>query len=351
MKDFRDQERTIGIIADDLTSAADGAGPFVAVGHRALVTRGTAAESCTVLSVDTDSRGLAAPDAVARVTAATGALAARSILYKTVDSTLRGHVAAEMAAALAASGRDRVVFAPAFPDAGRLTRGGRQFVDGQLVSDSVYGADPVHPVRTSVLADFLPSGAAADILDAESQAELTAKIRAVPDPHRALFVGSPGMARALADLVGPGAAEPPSRHAARRIMVVVGSANPVSHEQSDRLSNPAEVIVLAAPRARASDPARVLDDLVARFRPQFDTVEPDVLIATGGETMGALLQSLFVSQFRLLGEISPGFPYGRAQLPGGTRHVLLALKAGGFGGPDALCHAREFFCSAGGDHV
>jgi len=340
----RDQERTIGIIADDLTSAADGAGPFVAAGHPALVTRGLAAGSPAVLSVDTNSRSLAVSDAVAGVTVAAGALAARSILYKTVDSTLRGHVAAEMAAALAASGRDRVVFAPAFPDAGRITRGGRQFVDGQLVSDSAYGADPVHPVGTSVLADFLPPGMRAEILDAESQAELMAKIRSVPDPDRVLFVGSPGMARALADLVGPGPTLSPSREPVQRVMVVAGSANPLSHRQVEKLRTAAGALnILTTPTARAPDPVAVLSDLVARFRPQFDAFEPEALIATGGETMGALLQNLSVNAFELLGEISPGFPYGRVRLPGRPHPILIGLKAGGFGGADALVHAVGFF--------
>lgn len=343
MNPGREQERTIGIIADDLTSAADGAGPFVGADHRALVMRGVSARPCTVLSVDTNSRSMAVADAVAVVSAAAGMLADRSILYKTVDSTLRGHVAAEMAAALAASGRDRVVFAPAFPDAGRVTRDGRQFVDGQLVSDSVYGADPVHPVRTSVLADFLPPGIRADILDAESQAELTAKIRAVPNPDRVLFVGSPGMARALADPDGPGPIQIAPPEPADRVMIVVGSANPVSHGQAARLSDMADVHVMTVPTARAPDPSAVLNELATRFRSQFDTFGPDALIATGGETMGALLQSLSVTGFRLLGEVSPGFPYGRARLPGRPRPLLIGLKAGGFGDPDALQHAVGFF--------
>lgn len=127
------------------------------------------------------------------------------------------------------------------------------------------------------------------------------------------------------------------------VMIVVGSANPVSHGQMAGLSDMADVQVMTVPTARAPDPSAVLNELVTRFRLQFDTFGPDALIATGGETMGALLQSLSVTGFRLLGEVSPGFPYGRARLPGRPRPLLIGLKAGGFGDPDALQHAAGFF--------
>ena len=64
----------IGIIADDLTSAADGAGPFLPWAGSARVRRGVAGPAGErVLSVDTGSRGQTeadAVDAVARVAAA-----------------------------------------------------------------------------------------------------------------------------------------------------------------------------------------------------------------------------------------------------------------------------------------
>ena len=72
----------------------------------------------------------------------TGRLAGRGVLYKTVDSTLRGHIAEELEACFAASGRKALVFAPAFPQAGCTTVRGIQLVDGIPVSESAYGHDP-----------------------------------------------------------------------------------------------------------------------------------------------------------------------------------------------------------------
>ena len=59
------------------------------------------------------------------------------------------------------------------------------------------------------------------------------------------------------------------------------------------------------------------------------------MIATGGDTMEAILNLLDVREFEILQELDPGFPLGRARL-GDGRLLLLAMKAGGFGSDDAL---------------
>ena len=59
------------------------------------------------------------------------------------------------------------------------------------------------------------------------------------------------------------------------------------------------------------------------------------LIATGGDTMEAILDLLNVREFEILQELDPGFPLGHARL-GDGRSLLLAMKAGGFGSDDAL---------------
>jgi uncharacterized protein YgbK (DUF1537 family) len=136
---------TIGILADDLTSAADGAGPFVERGVRAVVgRRRLPLHDAAIVAVDSGSRSVPASQAVRRVSELAEQLASRDVLYKTVDSTLRGHVTAELEAAYAASGRKMLVFAPAFPGAGRTTASGVQLVDGIPVAETVYGHDPLH---------------------------------------------------------------------------------------------------------------------------------------------------------------------------------------------------------------
>ena len=117
----------VAVIADDLTGAADSGVQLVRAGYRTAVLfrgEGVPAADLDAVSLDTDSRTRPAGFAAKRVIeAARGARAAR-LVYKKLDSTLRGNVAAELSAALGATRRSRVVLAPAFPAAGRTTVGG-----------------------------------------------------------------------------------------------------------------------------------------------------------------------------------------------------------------------------------
>ena len=125
----------VGIIADDLTSATDGAAAFLAKGHAPLIKRNAdGPENGAVVSIDTNSRASAIQQATKATADAVSALSSARLLFKTINSTLRGHIRVEVAAAFRASGRSRLVIAPAFPEAGRLTVGGIQTVNGIPVS-------------------------------------------------------------------------------------------------------------------------------------------------------------------------------------------------------------------------
>ncbi|WZB63457.1 four-carbon acid sugar kinase family protein [Achromobacter xylosoxidans] len=224
MNTQKDPAKQVGIIADDLTSAADGAGPFMEWAGVAHISRGGLTRSdAPVLSVDTGSRALGEAEAGQVVGRAARALADCGTLYKTMDSTLRGHVREELSAAFRASRRQLLVVAPAFPDAGRLTLGGNQYVHGKLVAASSYGQDPVHPARTSRILDLVDPAlgpaivvpedasvaelrAAANkarvlVLDASSQQVLNDRVAQL-SLHACLWAGSPGMAQALAFQLG-----------------------------------------------------------------------------------------------------------------------------------------------------
>jgi len=336
---------TIGIIADDLTSAADGAAPFIRQGWCAQIGRGrlpalAARENGRILAVDTGSRSLPVSQAAARVGAITTRLADCDILYKTVDSTLRGHVKAELAAAFHAGRRRMLVFAPAFPAAGRITVDGIQQVDGIPVADSLYGHDPVHPARYSALADLVPDTIRqVAMLDASTQEALDTRIAAFPEPESILWAGSPGMAIALARRLTPvpyPATPPPG--AEGDILIVIGTANPRSHTQAGQLNATNGVILLRAPDARQDNPAPILRQLARRAAQTVHNNHIGALIATGGDTMEAILDQLAIHNFEVLHELEPGFPLGRALLEDG-RSLLIAMKAGGFGDENTLKRA------------
>lgn len=134
------------VIADDLSGAAD-CGVACASHHlRTMVLLDGKMPSsqdagvelgAEVLAVDANTRHLEAA-AAARITAEIlqrYRLTARPLVFKKLDSTLRGNLAAELAACLAsyrdnAGKRAAAVMAPAFPASGRTTVGGRQLVHG-----------------------------------------------------------------------------------------------------------------------------------------------------------------------------------------------------------------------------
>jgi 4-hydroxythreonine-4-phosphate dehydrogenase len=84
--------------------------------------------------------------------------------------------------------------------------------------------------------------------------------------------------------------------------------------------------------------------VVANLAEQAATVvarqDYDVVIATGGETMAAILDRLGVSRFILTRELEPGFPVGRAERADGSA-LTIAMKAGGFGSPSTLLDAAR----------
>src|SRR5215218_116375 len=218
----------VAIIADDLTGAADTGVQLARAGYRTAVAfRGAPvppAKDLDAVALDTDSRAMPAGFAAKRVLEAGHAVQHARIVYKKLDSTLRGPIAAELTAALEATGRERAVVAPAFPSAGRTTVDGVQLVRGVPVHETEARDDPRTPVREghvpTLLAESFPSVRALGVegltdpatvrraldearcvvADAARDEDLDALVRAVPDPHQVLWAGSAGLALALGNV-------------------------------------------------------------------------------------------------------------------------------------------------------
>ncbi len=135
------------VIADDLSGAADSAVACTRTGLHATVILGHAIhESRTeVLAIDCNTRELAPQQAAGRVAQLCERYLSTPdlVVFKKIDSTLRGNIGSELAAILAvrrsssSSGRHIViVLAPAFPASGRTTVDARQFVHGVPLHES-----------------------------------------------------------------------------------------------------------------------------------------------------------------------------------------------------------------------
>ena len=226
----------VAIIADDLTGAIDTAAPFASAGLSALVrlgAGGSIAPPCPdVLALSTESRHVAPEIAAHRVEDAVRSLraAAPAIWLKKIDSTLRGNVAAEIFAALRASGRRHLLVAPAAPAQGRTVRAGEVSVHGVALRDTEFARDgaspaaglplqrlldsPGHDLDLHVWTSGAPLGLApgdgrhAYVADAASDADLD-RVAAFALAYRddILIVGSSGIGAALARrLMRPGPA-------------------------------------------------------------------------------------------------------------------------------------------------
>ena len=285
------------MLADDLTGAADAASYFhrddnqVRVGFYGQLEWSSTLAPGVVQVVDTETREGLEEDAYERVLTVATHLASvidavhaqggQSVwIYKKVDSTLRGHLGIEMVATLRGVNRSLALLAPAFPQNGRVVRGGELYVNGIPVNQTNFAQDPNHPLHSSCVFELLsPEGELATyrislatlrdgvegvlkvirgfeqdarlqgkpgvvIADAESAADLATLAQVMVRRPEIVPCGSAGFAKALADVwlpVGTTATELPGR--ARQVLLLLGSANPTSHRQFKRLA--AEMPTLA----------------------------------------------------------------------------------------------------------
>lgn len=150
------------IIADDLTGANDAGVQLSKIGIDSTVYLDLKEETWTeeggdVAIIDTDSRAAGEREAYDRIQKASAVFRARGYehAYKKMDSTLRGNVAAELAAVVSVHQPEVVVVAPAYPKMNRQTIGGYQYVNGQPVSETEFGRDPKTPVTDSYIPNLL----------------------------------------------------------------------------------------------------------------------------------------------------------------------------------------------------
>jgi uncharacterized protein YgbK (DUF1537 family) len=309
----------VAVVADDLSGAAECAGAF---GGR-VVLGGSVSGSAVVLCTQSRDRNVAAASHAVREAALQLAEGAPGVWFKKVDSTLRGHVAAELAAMEAVVKPALTVVAPAFPAQGRVVRGGQVLVHGSPLGREV-------PVA---------------LRDAETDEDLDRIVsEGLADGRRVLWVGSGGLARRLALALGVHPGPVPLRPPAGPIAVVVGSAAPEAHEQLGRLMAagvPVTDVILAVtpPVGESLSPAaaQALADRVAPLWPRLGGA-----ILTGGETARAVLATVGATALRVVGEVEPGVPISLAE----PHDIPVVTTAGAFGDPETLVRARDALRSA-----
>jgi len=374
---------TLIILADDLTGAADCAARCHAAGIAATIALPGARihASGGAICCTTDSRHLPGELAAERVRELASAMGehANSILYKKIDSTLRGHIGQELDALLDVLSRSCALVCPAFP-AQR-----RGLADGYLVIDPA-PIQPLHlptllthqsrhavaaialaDVRTGVgrLAERLKaeraSGAELLVADALNEADLQtvleAALQALPD---ALLCGSAGLAGTLAAytarqsqphivaprlpiegsallVIGSGSAMAQRQIAYLRQQQLVAAFEHIAAIRAD-LSSDILLHLVAPPPGTAMDgPAarQLAEELAAAALPLINAIHPGLLVLSGGDTAISVLARLGVTRLLVQRELLPGVPLTLGVDTSGHTHTIV-LKAGNHGDEGAL---------------
>lgn len=159
------------LVADDLTGGNDAGIQFAKrgmdtwivldAGHAGLEAVLSRPALPTMLALNANTRNLPAVAAATRITGIVSHLAedprtARpDMVYKKIDSTLRGNLGAEIDALM--DGYDFTVafLCPAFMECGRTVEDGHLLVDGTPVHQTAFANDPITPVRQSSVADIV----------------------------------------------------------------------------------------------------------------------------------------------------------------------------------------------------
>ncbi|KPJ88206.1 MAG: hypothetical protein AMS17_06285 [Spirochaetes bacterium DG_61] len=147
------------VIADDLTGAGDTGVQFVKRGYRTIVSimpesvLSMASIDTDVYVVDTETRDEESTAAQVKLQKMLKVLNIdkTEIVYKKVDSTLRGPIGVEIEEIMKHLGRDICVFTPTFSSYGRITIGGYLVVDGEVLGHSKYYNGKMEPGDASYI--------------------------------------------------------------------------------------------------------------------------------------------------------------------------------------------------------
>lgn len=152
-----------GILSDDLTGAMDAGLGLIKKGIRVVVTFNwenmdqAITEGADIIIADTESRNIEPIRAYSKVRDSVDFLMKRTdnIIYKKIDSTLRGNIGKELDAVLDTSGKKMIVMAPALPYNKRTTLYGIHYVDGKKLEETELAKDPFAPVPCSYIPDII----------------------------------------------------------------------------------------------------------------------------------------------------------------------------------------------------
>ena len=148
----------IAVIADDFTGAAELAGISLRYGLKVELCVGEVQfKNADVLIVSTDSRSLKKSEAI-RVTEdlLKNILELKpKLVYKKIDSVLRGYVLNEVKVQMMLMKKARAFIMPANPSLNRTIRNGNYFIDNIRITETGFAHDPEFPIKRDSVKEIL----------------------------------------------------------------------------------------------------------------------------------------------------------------------------------------------------
>lgn len=382
------------VIADDFTGALDTG--IKMTQHGAMVSvvnyeRIGCRKDCDVLVVNAETRHLDPQEAYERICDIASRFERTPYIYLKVDSALRGQIAVSIRAIFDTLDLTYTAFAPAYPEMNRLTKDGRQLIDGFTLDESEFADDCLNPVSGQYVRDLFDGVGSLRvfnnnldlspdthepsvvIFDAETDSDLS-EIAKHLDSHRALrfAVGCAGFAAALAPFYGfdktvtnnvftvsPLAIFNGSLHPNTQRQIDYGASNgyrkfyfdpltsacdPFWYQQLSRAFAKRENIIITTNGNRDnSDYESIIQEsirfqraaglMLGKLLQDYDCGSY-VLMIVGGDTLLGFLKQIDFPEIDLLAEVSAGVVAFRMRVKNEERVFL--SKSGSFG-------ARELF--------
>jgi uncharacterized protein YgbK (DUF1537 family) len=361
------------LIADDLTGACDSVVHFKLRGIQSVVHLDLAAyhqSTASIHAFNTETRD-AEPGEMQRrirqVADLTLAASKPGIVFRKIDSLLRGNPGLEIMVALEAFGCDLAIVTPAFPQMGRTVRNGHLEVHGDAAWEKLevatllrkQGLEPCTHIEPGALASVIKQGARSISLDITAHADLEYLVtEALSTGKNILWAGSGGLASALAGaLFSDEIRQEPHTPEKLPVVFCIGSDHPVTSAQIAALQRervtceiPAESaapalitsaleqhqhVILRIPRNQVprEQLRRSLQNVVGRA---------EAIVLSGGDTAAAVCHAVDAQEIEIAGQIVPGLPWGT--IKGGLLDgFLLATKSGAFGWETDLIEVADFF--------
>lgn len=333
------------IIADDLTGALDTAAPFATPDSPVRLVLNGEGNAGDKLTLSTESRHLSEAAAMAQVVAAHVGLRVQRhksplLWFKKVDSVLRGHPLAETLALAQAGGFAHCIFAPAFPQMGRVTINGGQWVQTPSGEWRPTEEGDLRQAFAALVPRHAP-GLDLVVLDAETDEGLRKAVQPWLGESGVLWAGSRGLAQALATPFAPLEPAPVglivigTSHTATRAQAVQVRARTHSAPDEGEFAPVASHPLLVDPVPVCTTSAQTNASLSATLKRLRSPTDGSATVVTGGDTLTILLRSVNAHALDCLGEIGAGLPLSRI-VGGRMAGTVLITKSGGFGGPELL---------------